>query len=266
LSTEFRLTYSGETADEGVLEFYDASVSLVGFHRSLALTTHLVLNNEIITQAPALKGAQLLVKAPAKGSWEITTVLILIASGVYKLGTLKSDTPIGHLISSAYDYVISETLGFRVDYNKTLGQQVEELKEAGGKAPPGLAPVRLDSLIEKCQTAIKDMHRPIVFSRSAKSGAIVSKISSEQRVIGTTLNAETFDYVSFETLSDSSEQFMGHVTSYNINTFKGRIYVPSIGRPIPFTVLERARHERSIALICESLTRLIHRFDAGQAG
>ena len=51
------LSYSGLLADRSEIDFYDVSQALVGFQLSLALTTHLILNDEIIVQAPSLKGA-----------------------------------------------------------------------------------------------------------------------------------------------------------------------------------------------------------------
>jgi hypothetical protein len=68
---EIELSYIGAEADEHELDFYDASVALIGFQRSLAITTHLILNGEVITQAPALKGARILALPPEEGSWKI---------------------------------------------------------------------------------------------------------------------------------------------------------------------------------------------------
>jgi hypothetical protein len=83
----------------------------------------LVLNREIIVQAPALKGARILLRAPEQGSWKALAVVSMIATGAHVIGTAPKDTIIGNLAISAYDYVISESLGFHVDFDKTLGQQ-----------------------------------------------------------------------------------------------------------------------------------------------
>ena len=56
----FTLSYEGEAADLSLIDFYDVAEALVGFERSLAITTHYVLNGSVITQAPSLKGAQIL--------------------------------------------------------------------------------------------------------------------------------------------------------------------------------------------------------------
>jgi hypothetical protein len=117
---DLTLSYAGAEADHHELDFYDAAIALIGFQRSLALTTHFVINNEVITQAPALKGARILAIPPEPGSWKITAAVIVGISGLYKVGTAPIDTPLGNIVNSAYDYVISTTLGFHVDYKSTL--------------------------------------------------------------------------------------------------------------------------------------------------
>ena len=104
-------SYSGEDAENHQLDFYDTAQALIGFERSLALTTHLVLNGKIITQAPSLRGAKIFVIPPAAGSWEIVAGIFTAGTGtaLYKLATAPRDTPLGHFVSSIYEYVIQRT-------------------------------------------------------------------------------------------------------------------------------------------------------------
>jgi hypothetical protein len=173
----FTLSYEKGLADEHQLEFYDAARALIGFQRSLALTTHLVLTGEVITQAPSLQGAHIFVLPPEPGSWKITAG---IAVAIFTLGTAPRDTPVGYLLSSAYDYVVSETLGFHVDYNKTLGQSYDELRGTQSELP-SLPQSKLDSVAEKCEAAIKDMHRPIVWSETATHAQILTNVHGKER-------------------------------------------------------------------------------------
>jgi len=53
--TSIALSYSGALANNNAIDMYDAARGLAGFHRSLALTTHLMLNGEIITCGSASK-------------------------------------------------------------------------------------------------------------------------------------------------------------------------------------------------------------------
>ena len=110
----FTLSYEGKSADRHEIDLYDVAQALMGFQRSIALTTHLVLNDKIITKAPYLKGAKIYALPPEEGSWSIKAGVLIagISTAGYQLGTAPKDTPLGHLVHSAYDYVISESLGF----------------------------------------------------------------------------------------------------------------------------------------------------------
>jgi hypothetical protein len=260
---EITLSFSGSRADQNEINFYDVSQALVGFERSLALTTHLILNGKIITQAPALKGAEIIAFPPTEGSWKLSAVVLVAATGAYHLGTAPKDTPIGHLIRSGYDYVISEALGFHVDYDKSLGQQYEELKKA--KQPiKELSESRFDSLIEKCENSIKEMHRPLVKSETAEQAILTARIGGASTPLGSPLTRETYEYIAHTERSPGSSHFVGKVTSYNVNTFKGRVYIAAEGRPIPFELADTARGFQSISAITSSLAANAHARMQGQ--
>jgi hypothetical protein len=247
------LQYTGGIADDSEIDFYDVATALVGFQRSLALTTHLVVNGEIITQAPALKNATILAMPPEPGSWKTTAVVVgALATGAYNLGTAKQDTPLGHLVFSLYDFVISRSLGVHVDYQESLGRALEEqARESGGSSK--ITESKADSLIEKCAPAITDMHRPIVKSETAEEASIVRLVGARKEPIQTPLDAGTYDYISFSAISDESEELVGRVTSYNTNTFKGRVFVKQFGHPVGFELAEEARKVSRVRIIAASL-------------
>ncbi|HEY0413912.1 MAG TPA: hypothetical protein VGD66_12310 [Allosphingosinicella sp.] len=151
---EVELKFTGAESDNGFLNFYDAARALAGFERSLALTTHLVLNGEIITQSPALKGADIYLPHIEEGSWKAKAVVALSAASVVL--SAGKDSPLGHVVTSVYDYVLSETMGFHPDYDKTLQQQYRE-----HLAEKGITKEKLDSLSEKIEPSVAEIHRPI---------------------------------------------------------------------------------------------------------
>lgn len=249
---KFDFKFEGLDADEHRIDFYDVNQALIGFQRSLALTTHLVLNNKIITQAPALKGARIYALPPEPGSWKTTAVIAAFAAGAYQLGTAPHDTPMGHLVFSMYDYVISESLGFHVDYDKSLGQLYEAERKKGVELPQ-LQQTRADSLIEKCSKAVTEMHRPIFMNQTAASASIAGTIKQRHLPLSTSLSFETYQYL-HETFVEPNEiDIIGRVSSYNANSFKGRIYVPEEGRPISFELVPSARSRPKLILITSSL-------------
>ncbi|WP_456299375.1 DUF7946 domain-containing protein [Methylocystis borbori] len=88
----FDLAFQGGSTDKHVIDFYDVAYALMGFERSLALTVHAVLNDEVITQAPALRGAQIFASPPESGSWKLTAVVVTgLGTGIYALGTAPKD-------------------------------------------------------------------------------------------------------------------------------------------------------------------------------
>lgn len=249
---QFELSYSGGDSDAHEIDLYDVSQALIGFQRSLAITTHLILNGEIITQAPALKGAQIYAFPAEEGSWKIKAGILILGTAAYNVATAPNNTPLGHLVYSAYDYVISESLGFHVDYNKSLGQLYEENKKKKIELPI-VRESQLDSVIEKCSTAITEIHRPIYKTRTADTARISTNIDNRKVPLNPTFSFETFQYIIEEYTEEEVEAVSGLVSSYNSNTFKGRIYVPNEERPISFVLSDGARREACIQLIVDSL-------------
>lgn len=159
------------------------------------------------------------------------------------------------MIGSLYDYVIKETLGFHVDYSKTLGQQIEEGRHsASAGIPAPITQSQADSLTEKCENSIRSMHRPIVKSNTAQLATIFSQVGSLKSPNPPTLTRETYEYLNYTETEALPVIIVGRITSYNMNTFKGRIYAQEEHRPIPFILDEGARDRRAVSRITQSLS------------
>lgn len=248
-TVEFTISFDGKSSDNHRIDLYDVSQALTGFQRSLALTTHLILNNQVITQSPSLKNAEIYSLPSEEGSWKMTAV---ICTALYSLGTASKDTPLGHIIYSAYDYVISESLGVHVDYDKTLGKLYEESQD---KKLPKIQQYQLDSIIEKCSFSIREMHRPIYKTRTASKATISAVVNDKTLPISSELSIETYAHLKEEIIGSKYITVKGYISSYNVNTYKGRIYIPKEGRPIPFELSESIRDKRTVEIIVKSLSK-----------
>lgn len=71
------LSYEGEDSDDHFIDMYDFAQALYGFERSLALVTHLVIHDEVITQATSLKDAKILAQPPQEGSFSIAAFIAI---------------------------------------------------------------------------------------------------------------------------------------------------------------------------------------------
>lgn len=163
------------------------------------------------------------------------------------------DTPLGHVIHSVYDYVVSESLGFHVDYDKSLGQLYEEHK-ASQIEVLRIEQYQIDSLIEKCSIAITEIHRPIFKTQSATNAIIESTLGDKMMSIGGMMDYSTYEYIHEFFISEMPDVIEGRVSSYNSNTFKGRIYVAAEGRPVAFELTDQCRLNNVVQLIVASLS------------
>lgn len=244
---EVELRYTGNLADHNRLDFYDASQALMGFQRSLAIFTHLALNGEVITQAPSLKGAQIITEAPSEGSFRSKAWIVI--GGMFAMGSVGKDSPVGHVITSLYDYALSETMGFHPDYNKTLQTQYAE-----HLAEKKITQEKIDSAIEKAESGIAHMHRPIFASKTATMADIHTRPQNgPARKLGPDMSMLTHDYIAHTTRAPDSNTIVGVISSYNINTFKGRIFSHEHQRPIAFELVPSAQKPRVINQITRSL-------------
>jgi hypothetical protein len=72
-----KLRYEGRSADSNQLEFYDGATSIYGFAQSLQIVTHAYLNNEIVTRATAMRGAEMFMRPAGKGSYLVEIVTMI---------------------------------------------------------------------------------------------------------------------------------------------------------------------------------------------
>ena len=112
---------------------------------------------------------------------------------------------------------------------------------------------KLDAVIEKCEFSIKEMHRPIIWSKTANSATVSSTVNGNVIPLTPILDAETYEYMDITREEDTPIRFRGYVSSYNMNTFKGRIFVPDEGRPVAFHLNDSARNSKVISRITASL-------------
>jgi hypothetical protein len=110
----------------------------------------------------------------------------------------------------------------------------------------------LDGVVERAEKSIEEMHRPIVESNSAETGQISYQRRRHDVQIAN-LDVDTFEYISQSIERKTPEKIEGAISSYNINSYTGRIFVPSLGRTVPFLLSESIRNRRQIDRITTSL-------------
>ena len=251
------LSFEGAHSDQHLLNLYDFSRALQGFERSLALTTHFVLHDEVITQVTALKGAKIYCSPPVAGSFNIPAYITAFSAATFAIGTLKNDNPIGHLIYSVYDYAVHEATGQPVNYDESLRVTYERAIAEGTTGFVMPKKERLDSLVEKIEPSVKDLHRPITESHSAETALITERNEPDPKIPDLLLNQRTFDGLRKRERDDKITSVPGRISSFNMNTFNGRFVTFADKRPVPFKIAPAGRTEPGMKLIAQSLARNI---------
>jgi hypothetical protein len=254
LVANLSLEFSGKLAEGNTLDLYDAAQAMLGLHRSLAITTHFILHGEVITQATALKDASILCPAPEAGSWVSKAVVLgwttMAASVMYKVSTAPENTSLGHIVMSAYDYVLRSTTGQKLDYEKSIFEMIEEGKRQKMVAP-SVTVERFESVAEKCESSLLALHRPFTHSGTATS----CKITHGGFGGEVDLDHTSYDFLTTDRPEEDSSIVTGSISSYNLNTYKGRIYISELQRTVPFELLEGSRSVKTVQLLIASMER-----------
>jgi hypothetical protein len=114
VAIQFTLAYDGKLATDRAIDFYDVAHALAGFQRSLALTMHVMINGEVITQAPSLRGAQILTLPVEEGSWKFVAA---IGGLVFALSQAPQNSVVGHDIGVRLRNIRNSRLSCRFQQN-----------------------------------------------------------------------------------------------------------------------------------------------------
>lgn len=208
----------GSEAKHHQVNLYDLSVSLRGIHRTFTIIGNFIQTDEIITRVPDAKGISILTQPIEKGSIALS-ISIAFSAAIYAMSQSK-ESVLGHLTWSCYDYLVKKATGKHVDPDKSLFYTW--YSDKGDPTP------RIASLIHKTESALLDMHRPII----TKSADILH--INPEHGLGITLDSKTYDAINNTHIYPDSTLFCGRTSSYNANTQSGMIYVDSEQRAIPF--------------------------------
>jgi hypothetical protein len=69
-------------------------------------------------------------------------------------------------------------------------------------------------LTEKCETAIREMHRPIAKSGTATEATITTRFDAEQLQLSHALTLETYEHIAYTDEGTTPFEFQGRISSY----------------------------------------------------
>ncbi|MGM3217857.1 hypothetical protein ACSQ5K_24215 [Pseudomonas sp. PhalM4] len=236
----FKISYTGGSADEGLLDIYDASVSTQGLARALSITTHAFVNDgQIRKRAERVKGAKVYLHPPRKGSFEELVTIVFSDPVVQAIG--------GSVIAAAFwDFV-------KWTWSEAVGQQHRPqtpfVKRLEDRVEPLIGEIGI-----ALESPMASLHRPIENSANMEISISRPKVGEIVR-----LNQATMAYVNILDEEDPEDGIIGNVTKYNILSGYGRVFVDELDKTVPFdldedvsadekALLTRSSHDRNRGL------------------
>lgn len=215
---QIKLSYQGGDADLHRLDMYDASVSLHGFARAIAITTHALLNDgDVKRKGNRVTGAKIFVSPPQKGSYEQVLTLIV-------------ENPIAaSIVAAAFWDLLKWTWSKTLDlaYAEPVTPTIKKLRE---RVEPFISDIE-----EVLESALEEAHRPIKNNPSMTITVARLRVGA---VIN--MNSETLKSVSIRTENQILTGIEGNVTKYNILSGIGRFYEDKKGHTVSFKIPEKA--------------------------
>lgn len=216
-----KFVYQHADADGGLLDLYDGAKSLEGIARSLAITTHALLNGEVRTRADSATGAELYIRAPQRGSFIYEAIIYtggVVTSGIF------------------YDFLkhtFNEAVGNLLDepQSRTLQKRIEPTI---GELPAVL------------ESALIDVHRPLI-----RSPQMTLKVTKPRGEVLANFNESTAQALQPREIN-LPDPIIGHITRYNTISRWGRLFDYSEHRVISF-LLSPDLTERQRSLVTWSL-------------
>ena len=220
---KIRVSYEGGLADENSLPGYDGVTSIDGITRAVHIVTHAYMTGEVISRAPALKRASILLKPARQGSF-IFDLLVLMEANPATTGVAVAlgAAPFYDFLKTAFKRATGE---IDAEPETTHLRQLYERKEP---PPLKMPPADLDVLAETLEGSLQSAHRPI-----GAEGTIGSILigSARQKLIQ--FDEETKDWVNTRDEAIGLEVLRGNVTRYNALSRNGRAFIDQFERVVP---------------------------------
>lgn len=214
---EFKVTYDGGIASDGLLDIYDAGVSIRGIARSLAITTHAFIHEgEVRRRAEGVRGAKIYISPPRHGSFEELVKIVFSQDAATAIGYSILAAAFWDFLKWTWSAAVGKSSIIKTPYVNRIARNRE---------------LALGEITTVLESSMAEMHRPIESDNDVTIDIIRPRVGS---VVN--FNVETLQYVTTKNESGIVENVLGNVTKYNILSGFGRFYDDTEERTIAFDI------------------------------
>jgi hypothetical protein len=217
---KFVIRYTGGVSEHHKLNLYDASKSLHGLARALAISTHAMTSGGEIRHRvgnnSSIPNVEFYLHPGQRGSF------IEVVSVVFN-NPITETIGAGILGAAFWDMIaFSWRKAAGLDYEPTTRRNRKIVKDKEDF---------IDEIIDALEKPLQDLHTPILQDSNIKI-----EIKKPRGEVLIELNIDTLNHVFTIEEGGIKEDVRGNVTKYNIISGYGRFYDEEIGKTIPFNL------------------------------
>lgn len=235
MKLNFSIRYHDGAAKFHGLNMYYGADSFGAMAEAVALTTHAIVNNEILTQTPSTKGFSLDFKESHEGSFVQKFALEFTSSDAISV--------ISYLTVNGF----MELLNFHL--SAPLGVNSRITSDAAKRW--------FRSYMEDSEELLERLARPLERIHHPVSGQGYQVTLSKSRTPIMQFNETTLDYLSGREISEKTEELTVAVSRFNARTGTGRFIEAEDADSISFSPLKAGLPQRGKRLLASSLSALV---------
>lgn len=195
------------------LDAYEAGRALLGISRTLSISAHFFVNEEVITQSTALKHAGVFVRPFEKASFGFPFDVWLPTMNDVGNGV------VGTAFWEMGKYIWNKAIGRKGKIESDLAK--EKIDRLGGAT---------DAVAAKIETSLKDATRPLIEGAGASTAFIIA--GNNNTIVN--IDRDAKEYLDANIIDKQTSSFVGTVPRFDVNTGSGGMFVFSEGRVISF--------------------------------
>ncbi|MHA7944613.1 DUF7946 domain-containing protein [Formosa sp. 3Alg 14/1] len=223
------IRYIGGEADEHKLDLYNASTSLLGISKALAISTQAVISqgNDIRVKGAKIPDVQFFLHPPKKGSFIEVISILFEDTAVQALGTSVVVASFWDMLEYSWKIATGQDA---IPKTKTVERIIKKNELIN------------DELKAVLEAPLQQVHRPI--DDTDLKIQIIRPRTGKVLV----LDSSTKNYVYSKNDGGLKENVLGNVTKYNIITGYGRFYSDELEKTVPFNIdkIEMSVEEESL--------------------
>lgn len=227
-SIEVLVKFQGGEASRNVIDMYDGSAALFGLAKTFLISSHFLVNERVTFHAPAAKGVRCYMRTSRPGSWEQVVQIALdhkeFALGV--AGAVSKD-----ILKDFTKVVLTHGIGRPVKAATKYVRDLLQRRDAD-----------FDALREATEGPLREAHRTI----RSRSNRVRLATTGGERIAS--FDDDSRRYVTDVIVDERRHDVVGAISSYNVNSKRGRIYDADLRRTVPFELAEDVSRRARLAI------------------